>query len=86
MPESLHVALSIPCNPPKTTADHRVRLEFYLLQQAKELEESEGRGEAFGQTYEVVKDQLLYLEGESARIRQDEYISVPPSTHLDWQF
>ena len=66
VPESLQIALSIPGNPPKTPGDHQARLESYLLTQAKELEEMEGDGEAFRQAYEVVKDQLLFLEGETA--------------------
>ncbi|MFC1796064.1 hypothetical protein ACFL1V_03105 [Pseudomonadota bacterium] len=66
MPESLQIALSVPGNPPKTTGNHQARLESYLLTQAKELEEMEGDGEAFRHAYEVVKDQLLYLEGETA--------------------
>ncbi|MFC1797013.1 hypothetical protein ACFL1V_07960 [Pseudomonadota bacterium] len=66
VPESLQVALSVPGNPPKTVGDHRARLEFHLQTLAKQEEEEQGKGWAFRQAYEVVKDQLLYLEGETA--------------------
>ncbi|MFC1795893.1 hypothetical protein ACFL1V_02200 [Pseudomonadota bacterium] len=66
VPESLQIALSVPGNPPRTTGNHQARLESHLLTLAKEAEDMESRGEAFRQAYEVVKDQLLYLEGETA--------------------
>ena len=89
VPQELQVALSIPGHPPKTTQEARDKLEFHLGRLAKELDENVGQGSACQFAYQVVPDQLLFLESETASpelviqiLMESDFFSLPLLEHV----
>jgi len=66
IPAELQVAASIPGTPPETVGEHRRRLEAYLAQLVRELDENVEPGYAAAVAFEVTMDPAFQLPPNQA--------------------
>jgi len=66
LPGEMQIALSIPGSPPKTTGEHRRRLEAYLARLVEQLDNETERGYAAAVAFAVTMDPAFQISPSQA--------------------